>query len=83
MAATPHLAAQDPLVMRIAPVAPQVFVISGFTNGNIVAVVGKSGVLLVDGQSGKRVALADSALRNGDRPAGQNPDQHPLSRRSY
>jgi glyoxylase-like metal-dependent hydrolase (beta-lactamase superfamily II) len=57
------LAAQDPLVMRIQPVAPQVFVISGFTNGNIVAVVGKSGVLLVDGQSARRVALADSALR--------------------
>jgi cyclase len=49
--------------MRIQPVAPEAFVISGFTNGNILAVVGERGVLLVDGQSAKRVALADSALR--------------------
>jgi glyoxylase-like metal-dependent hydrolase (beta-lactamase superfamily II) len=59
----PGLAAQDPLVMRIMPVAPGAYVISGFTNGNLLAVVGKQGVVLVDGQSDKRVALADSALR--------------------
>jgi len=59
----PGLAAQDPLVMRITPVAPGAFVISGFTNGNLLAVVGQRSVVLVDGQTDKRVALADSALR--------------------
>jgi glyoxylase-like metal-dependent hydrolase (beta-lactamase superfamily II) len=49
--------------MRIAQVAPGAYVISGFTNGNLLAVVGQRGVVLVDGQSDKRVALADSALR--------------------
>ena len=49
--------------MRIQAVAPSVYVISGFTNGNLLAVVGTQSVLLVDGQSEKRVALADSALR--------------------
>lgn len=57
------LFAQDPLVMRIQPVAPQVYIISGYTNGNLLAVIGEKSVLLVDGQSAKRVALADSALR--------------------
>ena len=56
------LLAQDPLVMRIEAVAPQVYVISGFTNGNLLALVGSQSVLLVDAQSEKRVALADSAL---------------------
>ena len=31
------------MTMRIAPVAPSVYVISGFTNGNIVALVGSRG----------------------------------------
>lgn len=57
------LVAQDPLIMRIRPVAPAAWVISGFTNGNILAVSGKTGLLLVDAQTAKRVALADSALR--------------------
>ena len=51
------------MTMRIAAVAPSIYVISGFTNGNIVALVGSKGVMLVDGQSGRRVGLADSALR--------------------
>ena len=49
--------------MRIEALAPHVYIISGFTNGNLLAVVGTRSVLLVDGQSEKRVALADSALR--------------------
>jgi len=53
----------DVMTMRIAAVAPSIYVISGFTNGNIVALVGSKGVMLVDGQSGRRVGLADSALR--------------------
>lgn len=63
MCTAPGLAAQDPLVMRIAQVAPGAYVISGFTNGNLLAVVGQRSVILVDGQSDKRVGLADSALR--------------------
>lgn len=51
------------MTMRIAQVVPNLYVISGFANGNIVALVGSKGVLLVDGQSGRRVDLADSALR--------------------
>ncbi|HEY7683675.1 MAG TPA: MBL fold metallo-hydrolase [Gemmatimonadales bacterium] len=57
------LRAQDPLVMRIESLTPRIYLISGFANGNLLALVGDSGVLLVDGQSAKRVALADSALR--------------------
>lgn len=59
----PDAGAQDPLVMRIASVAPRFQVISGFANGNILVFEGRSGLFLVDGQSAKRVALADSALR--------------------
>lgn len=59
----PVVRAQDPLVMRISEVAPRFQVISGFANGNLLAFIGKREVLLVDGQSAKRVALADSALR--------------------
>lgn len=51
------------MTMRIARVRDGVSVISGFTNGNILAVETRAGVLLVDGQSAKRVGLADSALR--------------------
>lgn len=49
--------------MRIQPVAPKTWVISGYTNGNILVIEGRTGILLVDAQSQKRVALADSALR--------------------
>lgn len=49
--------------MTIAPVAPGIHVISGFANGNILVVEGGMELLLVDAQSGKRVALADSVLR--------------------
>ncbi len=49
--------------MRITGVAPHFQVISGFANGNLLAFIGRRGVLLVDGQSIKRVGLADSALR--------------------
>jgi len=54
---------QDPMVMTIRPVLPGVHVISGFANGNILVVEGSDQVFLVDAQSGKRVGLADSALR--------------------
>ncbi len=57
------LIAQDPLVMRIGQIAPGAYLISGFANGNLLALVGEGEVVLVDGQSAKRVALADSALR--------------------
>jgi glyoxylase-like metal-dependent hydrolase (beta-lactamase superfamily II) len=61
--ATEARAQQDPLVMRIALVAPRFHVISGFTNGNILVFEDRTGLLLVDGQSLKRAPLADSALR--------------------
>jgi cyclase len=58
------LAAQDPnLTMRIQQVAPRFQLISGYYNGNILVFQGKTGLLLVDGQSTKRVGQADSALR--------------------
>jgi glyoxylase-like metal-dependent hydrolase (beta-lactamase superfamily II) len=49
--------------MRIEPLQRDAYLISGYTNGNLLAVVGRHGVLLIDGQSAKRVGLADSALR--------------------
>src|SRR5688572_26505883 len=51
------------MVMRRQEVAPGVHVISGFANGNVLAVVGADGVVLVDAQSDRRVGLADSVLR--------------------
>jgi glyoxylase-like metal-dependent hydrolase (beta-lactamase superfamily II) len=51
------------MVMVIAPVAPATWVISGYSNGNILVVGGRIGLLLVDGQSARRASLADSALR--------------------
>ncbi len=56
--------AQDPnLSMRIREVAPHFQLISGYYNGNILVFQGRTGLLLVDGQSTKRVGQADSALR--------------------
>jgi glyoxylase-like metal-dependent hydrolase (beta-lactamase superfamily II) len=58
------LAAQDPnLTMRIQPVAPRFQLITGYYNGNILVFQGEAGLLLVDGQSTRRVTQADSALR--------------------
>jgi len=62
-AGAPLAAQQDPLVMRITEVAPRFELISGFANGNLLALVGRRGVFMVDAQSARRVALADSALR--------------------
>ena len=53
----------DPLVMQIRQLAPRFQLISGYTNGNLLAFIGAHGVFLVDGQSKERVGLADSALR--------------------
>jgi cyclase len=51
------------LVMTSEMVAPGVHLIAGFTNGNILVIEGRDGVLLVDAQSPRRVGLADSVLR--------------------
>lgn len=59
----PVVRAQDPLQMRITEVAPGFQVISGFANGNVLALTGQRSVLVVDAQSAKRVAAADSVLR--------------------
>jgi len=64
LALTPSpIAAQTPLAMTGRALRDNVFVISGFTNGNILAIASDTGVLLVDAQSEKRVAAADSVLR--------------------
>lgn len=55
-------AAQEPLVMRAESLGPNLAVVSGFTNGNILVLTGPDGTLLVDAQSARRVALADSVL---------------------
>ena len=49
--------------MRLERLADSVALISGFANGNILVVAGGGELLLVDGQSTRRVGLADSALR--------------------
>ena len=60
--AAPAGAQQDVMVMRAEQIRPNLTVISGFANGNILVLTGPDGTLLVDAQSGKRVALADSVL---------------------
>lgn len=57
------VALQDPMVMTVRSLGPGLHVVSGFANGNILAVEAPDQVLLVDAQSAKRVGLADSALR--------------------
>jgi len=60
----PSVWAQDPTSgMRRQTLQPGVHVISGYANGNILAVETDSGLVLVDAQSAKRVAAADSVLR--------------------
>jgi len=62
--AAPAAAQQDVLVMRSEQIRPNLTVISGFANGNILALTGPEGTLLVDAQSARRVGLADSVLAN-------------------
>jgi len=60
--AHPAQAQQDVMVMRAERLGPDLAVISGFANGNILALTGPDGTLLVDAQSARRVGLADSVL---------------------
>ncbi len=60
--ATPAPAQQDVMVMRAERLGPDLAVISGFANGNILVLTGPEGTLLVDAQSARRVGLADSVL---------------------
>jgi len=62
--ANPAWAQQDVMVMRAERVGPDLAVISGFANGNILALTGLEGTLLVDAQSARRVGLADSVLQS-------------------
>jgi glyoxylase-like metal-dependent hydrolase (beta-lactamase superfamily II) len=52
-------------VMQITTrtIRPDIAVFAGFANGNVLALVADSGILLVDAQSLKRVAALDTALR--------------------
>ena len=58
----PAQAQQDVMVMRAERLGPNLAVISGFANGNILVLTGPDGTLLVDAQSARRVGLADSVL---------------------
>ncbi len=60
--ANPATAQQDVMVMRAERLGPDLAVISGFANGNILVLTGPEGTLLVDAQSARRVGLADSVL---------------------
>ncbi|MCJ7754903.1 MAG: hypothetical protein MUP13_10095 [Thermoanaerobaculales bacterium] len=52
--ATPAPAQQDVMVMRAERLGPDLAVISGFANGNILVLTGPGGTLLVDAQSARR-----------------------------
>ncbi len=58
----PAGAQEDVMTLRAERLAPDLTVLSGFANGNILALTGPDGTLLVDAQSAKRVGLADSVL---------------------
>lgn len=60
---------QDVMRMRAETIRPGIHIISGFANGNILALTGRDGILLVDAQSARRVGLADSVLRTLDSAA--------------
>ncbi len=57
--------------LTVQRVRPHVHVAAGFENGNVLIVTTDSGTLLVDAQSGRRVAALDSALRRLGTPAVQ------------
>ncbi len=61
---TPAAAQGNVMVMRAEQIRPNLTVISGFANGNILVLTGPDGTLLVDAQSARRVGLADSVLTN-------------------
>lgn len=71
-APAPYVSPSPSDVMRIASesLPGGLLVLRGYTNGNVLAVPTRGGLLLVDAQSTKRVAEADSALR---RQAGVAP----------
>ena len=60
--AAPAGAQENVMTLRAERLAPDLTVLSGFANGNILALTGPDGTLLVDAQSAKRVGLADSVL---------------------
>lgn len=59
----PGSSAQSVMQITTTPLRPGVWVLSGFANGNILVHDDGTSVLLVDGQSERRVGLADSSLR--------------------
>jgi len=60
--ALPARAQDTAMTMRAERLGPGLVVMSGFTNGNILALSGPDGTLLVDAQSARRAPLADSVL---------------------
>jgi glyoxylase-like metal-dependent hydrolase (beta-lactamase superfamily II) len=57
------LAQDAPLQLTVRALRPNVHVVSGFENGNVLVVAGDAGLLLVDAQSAARVSALDSAVR--------------------
>ena len=65
--------AQAP-AMQTQRLADSAWVLAGYSNGNVLAVAGGGGILLVDAQSANHVGVLDSALRSLPgfaRPAGR------------
>jgi cyclase len=58
-----RLPAQSYMQISVEALRPGIWVLSGFTNGNILVHDDGTSVLLVDAQSERRAGLADSALR--------------------
>jgi len=61
--ATSQAPSPPPLTLRTDRLGERAWLYSGFANGNVLALVADSGLLLVDAQSSKRVASLDSALQ--------------------
>ncbi|MEO7964882.1 MAG: MBL fold metallo-hydrolase [Gemmatimonadaceae bacterium] len=54
---------EPPLRIDVERLRPNIHVVSGYENGNVLVIVADTGVLIVDAQSSKRVAGLDSAIK--------------------
>lgn len=60
------LPAQQELVMRSETIGPGFVVISGYTNGNILARIGSEGTVLADAQSATRVGQTQASFTEAE-----------------
>ncbi|MCU0620949.1 MAG: MBL fold metallo-hydrolase, partial [Gemmatimonadales bacterium] len=65
LTATVPLAGQSTPGITFRTIAPGLFMLSGYANGNVLVLEGRDGLLLVDAQSPTRAGEADSVLRRG------------------